>query len=253
VTRAVRCPDGASHERKPSPRRLRAYGQSRNLASGLAGQGRPAPGKFERDPRATAYDRKDAFHQRAKREGYRSRAAYKLLEIQQAHRLLAPGDRVVDLGCWPGGWLQVAARAVGPKGRVVGIDRDAVDPLLENANVIALQGDLEAPDAPARILEALGGRKADVLLSDAAPKLTGIKATDRAGAERLLEAVERLIPVLLRSDGSLLLKVLESPEAQAIDKRLRTRLAKAKTVKPRASRKGTRERYLLARGYRGEG
>jgi len=68
----------------------------------------------------TVYDRKDHFHQRAKREGYRSRAAYKLLEIQQSQRLLRPGQRVLDLGCWPGGWLQVAAEAVGPKGRIVG-------------------------------------------------------------------------------------------------------------------------------------
>jgi 23S rRNA (uridine2552-2'-O)-methyltransferase len=158
---------------------------------------------------------------------------------------------VVDLGCWPGGWLQVAARAVGPQGRVVGIDRAPVDPPLDNANVIALEGDLEDAETAPRLLEALGGEKARVLLCDAAPKLTGIKATDRARGERLLEAVEALIPELLQEDGSLLLKLLESPEAQVVDKRVRARFAKAKTVKPRASRKGTTERYLLARGYRG--
>ena len=78
-----------------------------------------------------AYDRKDHFHQRAKREGYRSRAAYKLLEIQQSQRLLRPGQRVIDLGCWPGGWLQVAAEAVGRKGRVVGVDLAAIYPITE--------------------------------------------------------------------------------------------------------------------------
>jgi len=155
---------------------------------------------------------------------------------------------VVDLGCWPGGWLQVAAAAVGPKGRVVGVDRDAVDPPLENANVVAFVADLEQPRVAERILEALGG-PADVLLSDAAPKLTGIRATDRANEERLLEAIEALVPALLAPGGDLLVKILEGPEAQQIDKRIRRGFARAKTVKPKASRKGTTERYLLARDY----
>ena len=139
---------------------------------------------------------------------------------------------------------------MGAKGRVVGIDKTPLDPPLENANVIAFEADLEAPDAPGRILEALGG-PADVVLSDAAPKLTGIRITDRANEERLLEAIEALLPDLLRPGGSLLLKIMEGPEAQAIDRRLRKRFEKAKTVKPTASRKGTTERYLLARGFRG--
>jgi 23S rRNA (uridine2552-2'-O)-methyltransferase len=155
---------------------------------------------------------------------------------------------VVDLGCWPGGWLQVAAEAVGPSGRVVGVDKAAIDPPLGNANVIALVGDLEAPGIAEQIVEALGGQ-ADAVLSDAAPKLTGIRATDRANEERLLEAIEALLPKLLRPGGTLLVKILEGPEAQTIDRRLRQRFAKAGTVKPAASRKGTTERYLLARGY----
>ncbi len=195
------------------------------------------------------YDRKDAYHQRAKREGYRSRAAYKLLELADRHRLLAPGDRVVDLGCWPGGWLQVASERVGPKGRVVGVDLAAIEPPLENANVIAFEGDIAEPSVLQRILDELGG-PARWLLSDAAPKLTGIRATDRAREEALLEAVEAALPRLLAPGGGLLLKILEGPEAQAIDKRLRARFAKARAAKTRASRKGTTERYLLAEGYR---
>ncbi len=115
----------------------------------------------------TVYDRKDHFHQRAKREGYRSRAAFKLLEIQQSQRLLRPGQRVIDLGCWPGGWLQVAAEAVGPKGRVVGVDLAAIDPPLNNENVIAFCADLTQPSVVAELIERLGG-PADVVLSDAA-------------------------------------------------------------------------------------
>jgi 23S rRNA (uridine2552-2'-O)-methyltransferase len=162
---------------------------------------------------------------------------------------MAAGDRVVDLGCWPGGWLQVAAAAVGAKGRVVGVDRASLDAPLEHANVLSMTGDLEAPGIAEEILAALGG-PADVLLSDAAPKLTGIRPTDRANEERLLEAIEGLIPRLLRPGGTLLLKILEGPEAQAIDRRIRKRFQQARTVKPKASRKGTSERYLLARGLR---
>jgi 23S rRNA (uridine2552-2'-O)-methyltransferase len=196
------------------------------------------------------YERRDHFHQRAKREGFRSRAAYKLAEIQRAQRLLRPGQRVIDIGCWPGGWLQVAAAAVGPKGRVVGVDLAAIEPPLENENVIALCGDISEALVVEEILAALGG-VADALLSDAAPKLTGVRAVDRAREEALLESIAARIPQLLRPGGALLLKVLEGPEAQAIDRRIRAGFDRAKTVKVAASRKGTSERYLLARGYRG--
>lgn len=196
------------------------------------------------------YERKDRFHQQAKREGYRSRAAYKLLEMSRSQRLFRPGQRVADLGCWPGGWLQVAAAAVGPSGRVVGLDLAALDPPLDNENVVALVGDVSQPDDLKAVLEALQGRAA-VLLCDAAPKLTGVRATDRAREELLLEAVEGALPVLLEPAGSLLVKILESPEAQVIDRRLRSCFERARTLKPEASRRGTTERYLVGHGYRG--
>ena len=197
------------------------------------------------------YDRKDHFHQRAKREGLRSRAYYKLEELQQAHRLLKRGNRVIDLGCWPGGWLQCAASEVGPGGRVVGVDLAAIDPPLETANVVTLVGDLEDPGLAPVLREALAAPRCDVLLSDAAPKLTGIRDADRAREERVLEAVERLVPERLREGGSLLLKILEGPEAQRIDRRMRSRFDRAKAVKTRATRKGSSERYLLGRSFRG--
>jgi 23S rRNA (uridine2552-2'-O)-methyltransferase len=199
-----------------------------------------------------SYDRRDHYHQRAKREGFRSRAAYKLLEIQQRERLLRAGQRVIDLGCWPGGWMQVAAREVGPRGRVVGVDLAEIDPPLAEENAVALHGDLADPALAPRVLEALGG-PADVLLSDAAPKLTGVRPTDRAREEALLEAVEAALPALLRPGGALLLKILEGPEAQAVERRMRRRFERSRALRPRASRKGTTERYLLARGYRGAG
>lgn len=195
------------------------------------------------------YDRKDQFHQRAKREGFRSRAAYKLDELNRAHRLLRPGDRVADLGCWPGGWLQVAAEAVGPRGRVVGVDIAAIDPPLGLESVVAFQADLAEATVAERILEALGGQ-ADVVLSDAAPKLTGIRATDRAHEEALLEAIEALLPALLRPGGTLVAKLLESPEAQTIAKRLQKRFGSARITKSEATRKGSSEKYLIARDFR---
>jgi 23S rRNA (uridine2552-2'-O)-methyltransferase len=200
---------------------------------------------------ARPYRRKDAYHQQAKREGFRSRAAYKLAQIQRRARILRPGQRVIDLGCWPGGWLQVASRAVGPGGRVVGVDLAAIDPPLELANVIALSGDLSEPAVLEAILAAAGG-PADVVLSDAAPKLTGVRATDRAREEALLEGIEAALPALLRPGGGLLLKLMEGPEAQAVEKRLRARFDSHRSLRPDASRKGTTERYWLGQGFQEE-
>lgn len=198
------------------------------------------------------YNRKDHLHQRAKKEGLRSRAAYKLMEVQKSNALLSKGQRVFDLGCWPGGWLEVAAGLVGPGGRVVGVDRAEVDPEIPLVQVETLVGDLTAADIADRLRESLGADRADVVLSDAAPKLTGIRETDRANEERLLEAIEGLLPQLLRVGGSLLIKILEGPEAQRIDRRIRARFDRAKTLKLQSTRKGSSERYLIARGYRGD-
>jgi 23S rRNA (uridine2552-2'-O)-methyltransferase len=194
------------------------------------------------------YERKDRFHRLAKREGFRSRAAYKLAEIDERHRLLRRGARVVDLGSWPGGWLQVAAEAVGPEGRVVGVDVTPIEPLPET-HAVLLQADLAEAGLAERIRDALGG-PADLVLCDAAPKLTGIRDRDRALEEELLLAVERLVPALLRPGGDLLVKILDCPEARPIEKRLSARFERAKGLRPEASRRGSSERYLLARAWR---
>ncbi len=198
---------------------------------------------------ARPYRRKDAYHQQAKREGYRSRAAYKLAQIQRRARVLRRGQRVIDLGCWPGGWLQVAAEAVGPAGCVAGVDIAAIDPPLGIANVFTIQGDLSEAPVREALLAAAGG-PADVVLSDAAPKLTGVRATDRAREEALLDAIEAALPELLRPGGALVLKLMEGPEAQAAERRLRARFAATRSLRPEASRRGTTERYWLGTGYR---
>ncbi len=161
--------------------------------------------------------------------------------------MLARGQKVVDLGCWPGGWLEETARVIGPEGRVVGVDLAEVDPPLTAPNAVSFVGDIEDFSICERIRTELDGR-CDVLLSDAAPKLTGIRERDRAMEERLLDAIEGLIPLLLRPGGDVLMKLLECPEAQQFQQRLRGLFATVKTVKSKATRKGSTERYLLARG-----
>ena len=197
---------------------------------------------------ARPYQRKDAYHQRAKAEGYASRAAYKLQEIQRRARVFAKGQRVIDLGCWPGGWLQVASELVGPKGRVVGVDLRAIDPPLDLANVFAFTGDLSEASVRKDVLAKLGG-PADTLLSDAAPTLSGVRDRDRAAEEELLAAIEALLPELLRPGGNLVVKLMEGPEAQAAEQRLRARFGKSRSLRPEASRKGTTERYWLGFRY----
>jgi 23S rRNA (uridine2552-2'-O)-methyltransferase len=145
----------------------------------------------------------------------------------------------------------VAAAAVGEGGRVVGVDRAEVEPL-PAPQVVLLQADLAEPGLAARIRAALGG-VADVVLCDAAPKLTGVRDRDRALEEELLLAVEGLVPDLLRPGGDLLVKILESPEAREVERRLGARFERAKALRPDASRPGSSERYLLARGLRAVG
>jgi len=157
---------------------------------------------------------------------------------------------VVDLGCWPGGWLQVAAEAVGPAGRVAGVDLAPLEAPLDLANAFAIQGDFSEAPVLEALLERLGG-PADVLLSDAAPKLTGIRATDRAREEALLEAVASAVPRLLAPGGDALVKLLDCPEAAGFVKRMRSHFRSARELRPAASRPGSSERYLLAEGYRG--
>lgn len=161
--------------------------------------------------------------------------------------MLRPGQRVVDLGCWPGGWLQVAAKAVGAKGRVVGVDLVQIEPL-PFANVIAFSGDLSEPTVSKTILEQLQG-PADVLLCDAAPKRTGVRSADRAREEALLEAVEVRVPELLRAGGTLVMKLIESPEAHTVARRIGSRFGSVRILGLQATRKGSSEKYLLATDF----
>ena len=195
------------------------------------------------------YERKDAFHQRAKREGYRSRAAYKLLELQKRTRVLKRGQAVVDLGAWPGGWLQVAAEIVGPSGRIVGVDAAAIEPL-PVSHVTVLRDDVTDPACGSRLLAVLE-RNADIVLSDLAPKLTGIGPRDAAQSERLAEATRRITSEVLRPGGTLVTKTLGGPEGEAARAELRKTFGNVRQLGLASTRKGSSELYLVATDFHG--
>lgn len=195
-----------------------------------------------------SYQRKDARYRQAKAEGFRARSAYKLIELDRRFRLLRPGAAVVDVGAWPGGWMQVAAERVGSLGRVVGIDLVPVDPL-PASHTSTLVGDVGDPSVQTAALAHLG-RPADVILSDAAPKLSGVRARDEAACEALGDAVLAALPRLLAPGGTLVMKTFMGAGHDELMKRLRDRFEGAKLVRPEASRQGSAECYLVATGLR---
>ncbi len=193
------------------------------------------------------YRRKDAFYTRAKLVGYRSRAAFKLEQLVRGHRLLSPGNRIIDLGAWPGGWLQVAARYVGPTGQVVGVDLRPVDPLPE-VNVITIVGDIGDPHTRQQVMDVCKGR-ADVILSDIAPKLTGVRARDEACSFALAESVLHFAGSTLRTDGKLIVKLFMSNDLPRYLAQLRTLFRQVRTTRPEATRKASAEIYAIACGF----
>jgi len=189
----------------------------------------------------------DPYVARAKREGYRSRAAFKLAEIDDRHHLLKPGGRVVDLGAAPGGWSQVAQKRVGPRGRVVAIDILAMDAI---AGVEIAELDFLDPDAPGRLKAMLGG-PADAVLSDMAANATGHRPTDHLKVMALVEAAAEFAREVLKPGGSFLAKVIQGGTEGTLLAALKRDFASVKHVKPAASRAESAELYVLATGFRG--
>jgi 23S rRNA (uridine2552-2'-O)-methyltransferase len=188
----------------------------------------------------------DPYVARAKREGFRSRAAYKLIEIDDKARLLKKGARVIDLGAAPGGWSQVAARRVGAQGQVVAID---VLPMDAVAGVDFAQLDFLSADAPEKLQALLGG-PADVVLSDMAANATGHAKTDHLKIMGLVEAAADFAREVLAPGGTFLAKVLQGGTEAALLTALKRDFKSVKHVKPAASRSDSAELYLLATGYR---
>ncbi|GIW40435.1 MAG: 23S rRNA (uridine(2552)-2'-O)-methyltransferase [Candidatus Binatia bacterium] len=194
------------------------------------------------------YEPKDSFYRKAKSRGYRSRAAYKLLELDRRYRILRPGDVVVDLGAWPGGWLRIAAERVGEKGRVVGVDRTPIEPL-PFPWVSVVTGDILDENVRERLRELLGG-DADVLLSDLSPRLSGVRDRDEEAMLELVRAALEVADRMLRRGGRGVFKLFTgSAQAEGV-RALRERFSRVSTTRPEATRRGSSELYAVAFGFR---
>ena len=192
--------------------------------------------------------RDDPYVQRAQQEGYRSRACYKLLEIQEKDKLIKPGMTVIDLGAAPGGWSQVAAKLVGHRGRVIASDILPMDTL---EDVEFIQGDFNDEAVLDSILAALDERKADLVISDMAPNMSGMSAVDQPRSMYLVELALNLACQVLKPRGAFLAKVFQGEGFDELLRDTRLRFGKVLTRKPQASRPRSREVYLLARDFKG--
>jgi 23S rRNA (uridine2552-2'-O)-methyltransferase len=194
------------------------------------------------DERSTRHDR---FHQKAKREGFAARAVYKLEEIDEKFGVLAPGDRVLDLGCAPGSWLQYARTKVGDRGALVGIDRFAIRESIPSARLIV--GDVMAID----VAELRGELPAfDVVLSDMAPDTSGIKHLDQARSEVLFERALEVACAVLAPGGNFVGKLFQGPDFKRLTEAVRAKFATAKTAKPASSRQISIEQYVIGKDFR---
>lgn len=192
----------------------------------------------------------DHYFKQAKRDGYRSRAAYKLIEIDERRSVLSKGSRVLDCGAAPGSWIQVVVKRIGPRGRIVGIDLQPLDHGLASDSVTILEGDLRETPA-ATLLEPIGGARFDVVLSDMAPNTTGDRTIDHHGSIRLCQAVLDRCRDVLADGGNLVMKVLEGEAYPELIERTRKAFEKVKGFKPKASRGDSTEMFVIAHGYRG--
>ncbi|MFL6575923.1 MAG: 23S rRNA (uridine(2552)-2'-O)-methyltransferase RlmE [Povalibacter sp.] len=189
----------------------------------------------------------DPYVKQAQKDGYRSRSSYKLIELNEKDRLIKPGMLVLDVGAAPGGWSQVAGRIVGEKGLVIATDILPMDPI---RNVEFIQGDFTDEAVFNQILEALNGRKPDLIISDIAPNLSGIDSADQASSMYLVELALDMARRVLKSKGNFVAKVFQGSGSDAFLKDLRTSFEKVSIRKPAASRSRSREVYVVARSFK---
>ena len=190
--------------------------------------------------------RRDQYRRLAKDQGYRARSAYKLLQINRSYNVLKKGDKVVDLGCAPGGWLQVAVKEVRPSGKVIGIDLKPVTPVVD---AIILQGSIEDPNILSKIEEILGS-KADVVLSDLAPNVSGVWDIDHARQISLSTIALQFTQRLLRIGGSSVFKVFEGDMLKEFRSELDRNFGKVFLSKPSASRQESSELYIICLNFK---
>ncbi|MBP9721782.1 MAG: RlmE family RNA methyltransferase [Gammaproteobacteria bacterium] len=188
----------------------------------------------------------DPYIIKSRKEGYRSRAAYKLLEINEKDRILRSGMIVVDLGSTPGGWSQVAADLVGKNGKVLAVD---LLPMAFINNVTFIQGDFTEDTIQQQLLELLGGKKADVVISDMSPNLTGIATVDQAKSMHLVELAYDFARLVLKKNGIFLSKAFHGANFENLTKNIKQDFSKLLIRKPMSSRTESKEVYLLASDY----
>ena len=189
----------------------------------------------------------DPYVKQAQKDGYRSRASYKLIELNERDRLIRPGMLIVDLGSAPGGWSQVAGRIVGEKGRVIATD---ILPMDHVHNVDFIQGDFTDDAVFNQILEALGGRQPDLIISDIAPNISGIDSAAQASSMYLVELALDMARKVLKPRGNFVAKVFQGSGSDAYLKELRKSFEKVSIRKPAASRPRSREVYVVAKGFK---
>jgi len=190
----------------------------------------------------------DPFVKKAQLDGYRSRSAYKLTELNEKDRLIRPGMRIMDLGSAPGGWSQVAGKLVGAKGRVLATDILPMEPI---KNVDFIQGDFTEQAVVAQLLDWLGGGKFDLIISDIAPNITGIDSADQASSMYFLELALDTVRQTLKPGAIFVAKMFQGSGSDEYVKDLRTSFEKVLIRKPAASRAQSREVYIVAKGFRG--
>ena len=196
------------------------------------------------DDRSTRHDR---FHQKAKKEGFLARAVYKLEELDDQFKLFKPGQRVLDLGCAPGSWLQYARSKVGDRGELVGLDRAPLRGDVSGARIVV--GDVLTID----VKQLLGDLPAfDVVLSDMAPDTTGIRSLDQARSEALFERALEIAVLTLAPGGNFVGKLFQGPDFKKLTEAVRARFAVQKTAKPASSRQISIEQYVVGKGFRGQ-
>jgi len=189
---------------------------------------------------------RDAFVRQARAEHYRARSAFKLAEIDRREKLFKPGQTILDLGAAPGSWSQYASERLQGRGRILAIDRLEMEPI---AGVDIIQGDLDDPAILDRCRDWLGGAPADLVISDAAPNLTGIAVTDQANMAELGRLVAAIARATLKPGGHFLIKLFRGAELDVYVAELREHFHEIHTRKPQASKAASREVYVLGRGY----
>ncbi|MFI8398441.1 23S rRNA (uridine(2552)-2'-O)-methyltransferase RlmE [Pseudomonas sp. Choline-02u-1] len=190
----------------------------------------------------------DPYVKQAQKDGYRSRASYKLLEIQEKYKLIRPGMSVVDLGAAPGGWSQVTSRLIGGQGRLIASDILEMDSI---PDVQFIQGDFTEDAVLAQILEAVGNSQVDLVISDMAPNMSGTPEVDMPKAMFLCELALDLAERILKPGGNFVIKIFQGEGFDVYLKDARKKFDKIQMIKPDSSRGSSREQYMLAWGYRG--